>query len=240
MQDSLGDRMKSYEQAWRQILPPRLPILVRLDGRAFHSLTRKMEKPFDKEMTAAMDGVTIELAEHTQGCILAYTQSDEISLLLQQDGTINTQAAFGGVLQKITTLLASQASVLFNEQMETMSPLGRRFDPLPTFDARAWVMPWDDVPNYFLWRYKDWRRNSVNMLGRAHFSHKEMAGKSVDDILLMLSAKGVYWDEFEYRDQYGYFYSPYKESWVASLNIGNVNYGTIQENLDIIRKASSE
>lgn len=80
--DSLGDRMKGYEGVSRNFLTRRVPAIIRLDGKAFHTFTKGMEKPFDPVLTQAMQETMKYLCENIQGCVLGYTQSDEITLVL--------------------------------------------------------------------------------------------------------------------------------------------------------------
>lgn len=193
MKDALGDRMKRYEDASRIYLPPRLPIIVRLDGRAFHTFTKSCIKPFDMYLTATFDDITKVLYSTTMGCVLAYTQSDEINLCLQTDSNHNTESFAGGNLQKIVSLLASEATALFNHLWQVGIDLAK-------FDCRAFVMPWEDVPNYFLWRYKDWQRNSVSMLARSRMSHKECFDKKTNELRELCN-----WDSLDNRYKNGYW-----------------------------------
>ncbi len=238
--DDLGDRMKMYEGVWGQVLPPRLPILVRVDGRAFHTFTRGCDRPFDYHITAAMDHTMVALAEGMQGCVLAYAQSDEISLLLQQDATFQTQPYFGGKVQKIVSAAVSDATAEFNSVYPG--------DRAARFDARVWVMPWDEVANYFLWRWKDWRRNSVSMIARAHFSHGELHGKSVKDMIDMLATREVFLNDFDDRDRNGCFYSPLEKAasqrfgmtYCGLPNSGGVSYAGMNTIIDIYRELVSD
>ena len=108
---SLGGRMKEYyEEVWKIKLPMRMPIIIRLDGRAFHSLTKQMEKPFDKKFIQNMQEVALKLCENISGAQLAYVQSDEISILMHNYKKLNSQAWFGNELQKLVSISASIAS----------------------------------------------------------------------------------------------------------------------------------
>ena len=115
MSNSLSDRMKGYENAYRIYLPKRLPVIVRIDGRAFHTFTKGMQKPFDHILMGCMKLTARRLCKEISGCKLAYTQSDEISLLLTCDDTLSTEPWFGNNLQKLTSLSASLATLYFND-----------------------------------------------------------------------------------------------------------------------------
>lgn len=172
--DSLGDRMKTaYEDPWRIVLPRRVPIIVRVDGKSFHTLTRDMAKPFDDNLMRAMDAAAISLCEEIQGARVAYVQSDEISVLIHGYRTIQTQPWLDNNLQKICSLTAAIATDAFGWWYPDRHPL---------FDSRAFLMPEDEVCNYFIWRQQDATRNSINMLAQHNFSAKELHGLSCDQM----------------------------------------------------------
>jgi tRNA(His) guanylyltransferase len=190
----LGDRMKDlYEAPWTgQTLPGRLPILIRLDGKAFHTLTRGLEKPFDPRLVRVMDMTTAYLCSQVQGAKLAFTQSDEISILVHNYSSHDTQPWFGNNVLKICSISAAMAAAYFAVYFRSeVNPDTSKF---PAFDCRCMVMPESEVENYFVWRQMDARRNSVSMLAQAHFSHKELHGKHTGDMKEMLMAKGINWD----------------------------------------------
>ena len=230
--DSLGDRMKGYENAFRHYLPRRMPVIIRIDGKAFHTYTKGFHKPFDYILMKTMQETAYELCKKIEGVKLAYVQSDEISLLLTNDDTLETEPWFGNNLQKLCSIAASIATLAFNKAMqqciydftysfsigtveETYAFLekeygyskefmqseewGWYFHRIQTshcngavFDARAFVLPKEEVTNYFIWRQQDATRNAIQMLGQCNFPHKELQGKSCNDIqdMLMLQ-KGI-------------------------------------------------
>jgi tRNA(His) guanylyltransferase len=189
MPDSLGDRQKQYERAFQHVLPNRMPVIIRVDGRAFHTLTSGSPKPWDFDFIDAMDWTAMALCDEIQGAELAYVQSDEISVLVMGYKTLQSQPWFGNELPKMLSASAAIASVHFS----------KAFCRLATFDSRAFVVPEDDVCNYFIWRQKDWERNSLNMLCGVHYSHSEMHGKTNADRHEMLHAKGVNWNDLPTR-----------------------------------------
>lgn len=115
LQDTLGDRMKSYENVERKYLIHRMPVILRLDGRAFHTFTRGFQKPFDSVFRTAMERTMLYLCENIQGCVLGYQQSDEISLVLTDYKKLNTSAWFEYNVQKCVSIAASMASIAFNK-----------------------------------------------------------------------------------------------------------------------------
>lgn len=229
----LGDRMKAYERAARTTLVPRMPILIRIDGKAFHTFTRSYDRPFDARLMNAMEFTTQTLLNDVQGAMLGYTQSDEISLLLQCDSSNETEAWFGGGVQKIASVSASMATAHFND---VILPEGQ----VAMFDARVWNMPWEDVPNYFIWRHKDWYRNSVSMAARAHFSHKECHGKSVSDMMDMLHSIGKPWQDLSDREKNGRFMVPSRLGALEKEGIVGPdmadNYETCKATIDELRR----
>lgn len=185
-QEALGDRMKNnYERPARRVLTRRMPVIVRVDGRAFHTYTRGMERPFDLRMVQAMVKAATNTAGEMQGFKLGYVQSDEASFLLTDYDTFETQPWFGNVQNKIESITASLMTAYFNRAMETSR--------LATFDARAFSIPQEEIANYFLWRALDWERNSVQMYAQGHFSPKQLHGQGRADQHEMLHTKGLNW-----------------------------------------------
>lgn len=214
---SLGDRMKNYENAYRVYLPNRLPVIVRVDMRAGHTYTHGFQRPFDPYMHEAMVETAKELCAEASGCKMAYTQSDEISLLVTNNDTIETQPWFGNNLQKIVSLTAAKASIAFQKAMNKIYlNTTTRIDEINSnyttyiehlddvmFDSRAFILPEDEVVNYFLWRQRDMERNSIQMAARAYFSHKECDNKNCDELQEMLFQKGINWNDYKVWEKRG-------------------------------------
>lgn len=190
MKDSLGDRMKAhYEMRTKQYLPRRTYTVIRLDGKSFHTFTRGMKKPYDLDLIDMMNKTAIFLCEEIQGCKMAYTQSDEISLLLTDFDKITTDAWFDGNIQKMASVSASMATALFNN-VNVFNHVGLAF-----FDSRVFTIPDPiEVENYFVWRQKDAVRNSISMTAQSLYSHKELNGKSQSDMQEMIFQKGQNWN----------------------------------------------
>lgn len=182
---SLGDRIKRYEAVTSQRALPRVPLMIRVDGRAFHTFTRGMERPYDQHLIDSMVNAAYDVASEMQGFKAAYIQSDEVTFCLTDYDTITSQGWFDYKLPKVISASASLMTAYFNKHINT--------DKLATFDSRAFSVPAHDVPNAFLWRVKDWARNSLQMFSRAHFSHKELHGKNTKDMHDMLHGIGKNW-----------------------------------------------
>ena len=186
--DSLGDRMKAnYEDRTRHYLLRRCPVALRFDGRAFRSFTKKFEKPYSLLLKKAMEYTTLALCNEIQGAKLAYTQSDEISILLTDYGTLTTCAWFDYNIQKMSSIGASIATEAFNTYIRDY------VHKSAYFDCRCFNLPKEEVINYFVWRFKDWERNSIQMLAQSFYSHKELHGKNCSDLQEMCFQKGRNW-----------------------------------------------
>lgn len=198
MNDELGNRMKDqYENRTRYVLPRRTYTILRLDGKAFHTYTRGLKKPFDTDLSTDIDNAIIAMLPELQGSVLAYTQSDEISVLLTDFTTPGTCAWFDGNLQKMVSVASSIMTAHFNHDrrmrhFETQDTMDNFM--LAYFDCRAFTIPdRTEVMNYFRWRQSDCVRNSVSMVAQANFSHKELNGKSQANMHDMLHNKGINW-----------------------------------------------
>jgi len=190
--DNLGDRMKSYEDCYRNTLPIRMPIILRIDGKAFHTYTRGCKRPVDENLVFCMDETAKYLARNIQGCQVAYVQSDEISLFLNNYQAIDTQPWFDNNVQKMVSISSGMASAVFTTQS---GRIWGGINKLAFFDSRAWVLPKEEVVNYFIWRQQDATRNSVQMLARTLYSHKELTGKNNSELQDLCWQKGQNWND---------------------------------------------
>jgi len=203
--------MKRYEATTRFLLPRRTYTVLRIDGRAFHTWTRGLEKPYDREFMSYMDMAAIALCEEIAGAQFAYVQSDEISVLAVDFLDIKTEPWFDGGVQKWASVGASIATREFNVYVAS-GYFGRMYDeehdpgaaaeyskiakkaPDATFDARVYTIPdLIEVENYFVWRQQDAERNSVAMLAQSYASHKQLMGKKRADQHEIIHAAGDNW-----------------------------------------------
>lgn len=206
MIDSLGDRIKNYEDRTRYFLPRRTLSLIRLDGKSFHSYTKNLKKPFDDGLSWDIDQSVINILPEIQGAKFAYCQSDEISILLTDFETPTTATWFDGNVQKISSVSASLLTAEFNKlrlkrdccKTGFISQYAWDNIALASFDARVFTIPDRiEVMNYFIWRNNDCSRNSISMVAQSHFPHKELQNKSSSEMQEMLfTQKGVNWSEF--------------------------------------------
>lgn len=218
----LAKRMKeNYEFRSKQYLTRRTHTIIRLDGKAFHSYTKNLQKPFDEGLVEDMQLTTAYLCENIQGCKFGYTQSDEISLLLTDFDKLETSAWFDGNIQKITSISASMAAAKFNQlRMSRYISSGDKDgfgfgvyynqditdQKLAVFDSRTFTIPEkDEVLNYFLWRQRDAEKNSVAMLAQSLYSHSELYKKNGSDMQEMCFQKGHNWNNLSPSKKRGSF-----------------------------------
>jgi len=183
--------MKRYERVYRHTLTPNMPVIIRVDGKAFHTWTRGLDRPFDNRLIQAMAGAATAVARELQGFKLAYVQSDEATFLITDTDSNEQEGWFGYDHTKIVSVSAALMTAYFGWEAKWQGIADTR--GVAVFDARAFSVPWAEVPNQFLWRHKDWARNSVQMYARASLSHGELHGKRLPEIHDMLHAKGLNW-----------------------------------------------
>lgn len=221
--DELGMRMKTYYEEIPKIkLMRRTPVIIRIDGKAFHTFTKGFQKPFDEVLTKTMQETTKYLCENIQGCVFGYTQSDEISLVLVDYKKLNSSAWFDYELQKMCSVAASMATIAFNKfyilnftdcianaqgkyetKKEEIAECQKLFEIYEKayqngamFDARCFNIPKEEVVNCIYWRQLDATRNSIQMVGQANFSHNELQGKSCNEIQdMLMTQKGINWND---------------------------------------------
>jgi len=227
MSDSLGNRMKEYEDCFRQYLPRRTPVVIRLDGCHFHSMTRGMEKPFDEKLRECMIQTTLELCNKVQNVKFAYCQSDEISLLLCDYASIKTDAWFDNNVQKMVSVSASICTRAFNKVFRNLFPDSKKE---ADFDSRIFLLPKEEVCNYFYWRQLDATRNSIQMAARSVFSQKQSHEKNTSELqdMLMLQ-KGINWNNYPIQFKRGVAF--YKEKIIKPIETKLENF-VIPENVE--------
>ena len=214
--DELGMRMKEfYEEIPKTRLVRRMPVAIRIDGKAFHTFTRGFKRPFDEVLGKSMRETMKYLCENIQGCVLGYTQSDEITLILVDYQNLNSCAWFDYEVQKVCSIASSMATMAFNKFFtknvnyfemthehdntinEYCTTLVNAAEKGAMFDARCFNIPKEEVCNLIYWRQLDATRNSIQMVGQANFSHKELQKKSCNMIQEMLFAeKGINWNDY--------------------------------------------
>lgn len=205
MRNELGNRIKeNYENRYRHSLTRRTPVIIRVDGKAFHTLTRGCAKPFDQNLINSMVASAEQVAREIQGFKLAYVQSDEASFLLTDYDQLDTDAWFDYNLQKMVSVTTAMMTAHFNSHIWALKDHPMK-DRMAFFDARAFNIPEDEIANYFLWRAKDWERNSLQMLARAHFSQKELHGKNRAGLHELLHQKGINWADCSLQHKNGTF-----------------------------------
>lgn len=203
--DGLGDRMKGYEDVNRIKLMRRTPTIIRLDGKAFHTWTKGLDRPHDDNFIAIMANTMQYLCENIQGAVFAYCQSDEISILLRDYDNLSTDAWFDGNVQKMVSVSASLATGMFNK----MAADAFEDKPLAFFDSRVFSLPKDEVTNYFVWRQNDAVRNSIRSVATHYLGHKRCHGmnnQQVQDMLMEMDVP-INWNDLEIHKKRGVCYN---------------------------------
>jgi len=223
MKDTFGDRMKSnYEKRAQVSLLCRTPVIIRVDGKSFSKFCKRFERPYDEKLHAMLNDVMLYLCKNIQGAKFAERHSDEISILVTDYDNLNTDAYFDYEIQKICSIVASMATsefcrLLANRQNEadglsksweeiyTKKNVISWNEPWPIFDARCFNVPEAEIENYFWWRQRDAIRNSIGMLARSKFSHKQLVGKNTDQMQEMLfSEHGINWNDIPQGQKSGF------------------------------------
>lgn len=206
MIDSLGDRIKNYyEDRCRYFLPRRSYFIIRVDGKAFHTYCKGLKRPFDNDLISDIDSTAAFLCKNIQGAKFAYTQSDEISILVSDFDSLDTDLWFDGNIQKMVSVSASLATSEFN-----LLRSKRIFDlskiKSANFDARVFQIPSSmEVENYFIWRQQDCSRNSISSVAQSLYSPKELISKNSDQKQELIFQKGINWNDFAPREKRGGF-----------------------------------
>lgn len=226
--DELGKRMKEfYEQVPKTRLVRRMPVAIRIDGKAFHTFTRGFQKPFDEVLIKSMQETMLYLCKNIQGCVFGYTQSDEITLILIDYQKLESCAWFDYEVQKMCSISASMATMAFNkffrqnytdwlhnlaihqthiidEELKLDKVYDHAIYTGAMFDARCFNIPKEEVCNLIYWRQLDATRNSIQMVGQANFSHKELHSKSCNMIQdMLMTEKGINWNDFPTHQKRG-------------------------------------
>ncbi|WP_298751968.1 tRNA(His) guanylyltransferase Thg1 family protein [uncultured Arcobacter sp.] len=204
--DPIGQRMKQYEHVYTSdCVEKKTPVVIRIDGKAFHTYTKGFEYPFDEDITYAMDKTTEYLVKNVQNCCIGYTQSDEISLILLDDKNEHSEQMFGNKIQKLASVTASMATAIFNQVIKDRTSTTK----LAMFDSRIFNVPKEDLGNYMLWIHRDCIKNSVSMYARTVYSHKELYKQGKADMIEMIETAfnegrcDRTWHNLPYRFRYG-------------------------------------
>ena len=229
--DSLGNRMKEYESRNQYYLQKRTPVCIRVDIRAGHTFTRGFVRPFDEVFGNAMMRTMEYCAKNIGNCVFAYCQSDEITLILVDYKHLNTSAWFDYEVQKMCSIAASMATMAFNkfffeeikefDEKHKLSCIAifnnseneitklhdtywKAYHKGAMFDARCFNIPKEEVTNLIYWRQLDATRNSIQMVGQANFSYKELQNKTCNMIQDMLhEERGINWNDFPTHQKRG-------------------------------------
>lgn len=242
----LAKRMKCYEERNRYYLQRRMPVILRLDMRAGHSFTKGFERPFDEVFIKSMQETAKYLCENIQGCKLSYQQSDEITLVLVDYDKLNTDCFFDYRVDKLCSIAASMATMAFNRAFannvgdyctytyECMDNTHENYEHILSlavdkgamFDARCFNIPKEEVTNLVYWRQLDASRNSIQMVGQANFSHKELQNKSCNDIQdMLMTQKGINWNDLPIYQKRGSCCIKIEENITENNSVEKMEFG---------------
>jgi tRNA(His) 5'-end guanylyltransferase len=242
VKDNIGKRMKTYYEEIPKIkLMRRVPVAIRIDGKAFHTFTRGLKKPFDDIFIECMQGTMRYLCQNIQGCVLGYTQSDEITLILIDYQNLNTSAWYDYEVQKLCSVSASMATLAFNRSFRmawiktaNLSILDNYTEAVykkidtAMFDSRCFNIPKEEVTNLIYWRQLDATRNSIQSVGQHYFTQKELHKKSCAQIQdMLMEQKGINWNDLDTTKKRGCCCIKYKKEsngvesseWIIDNNI---------------------
>lgn len=239
--DELGKRMKRYEAIPQISLMRRTPVAIRIDGKAFHTFTKYLNKPWDDILQKSMQETMKYLCQNIQNCVFGYQQSDEITLILTDYETLTTDAWFGYEVQKLCSISASMATMKFNQAFadnaskwcynyfkawhhnETedkyLETLNNCLNSGAMFDARCFNIPREEVTNLVYWRQVDAVRNSIQSMGQTYFSHKQLMNKNTKEVRQMLEDNGTLWEDRPVAEKRGVACLKGEDGWYIDYNM---------------------
>ena len=183
---------KGLEGRWTAAVPAESGIVVRLDGKNFSTWTKRFDKPFDERITNAFIETTRALMDEYR-CDVAYTQSDEISLVwYPREAT--SQHQFGGKVHKLTSVITSHCTVVFNRYFD---------EPYALFDGRAFGCSRSECDQVLQWRFRDAKINAISSIAQSMFSHRQLDRMSLRDRLALIEGAGVAIDSFPSKNLLG-------------------------------------
>lgn len=170
--DSLAQRQKQYEACSDFSLIQRTPVIVRVDGSHFHTLTKNLPKPFCASFQYLMHNVMLYCAPEIQGLVLCYHQSDEITFILRNDQSLEAEPLYNNRIQKIISIIAAKTTLGFNKLLQTIEP---KLDLVgeAIFDCRVFLVPdLTEACNNLVWRQQDCMKNSLSGASQAALADK--------------------------------------------------------------------
>lgn len=204
---SLGDRMKAYEKAYNQVIIGRVPVIIRCDGKGFSKWTKrqKLAKPFDNRMISAMSDTLLTVAENIEGCVFGYTQSDEMTFVLRNDQSFESEPWFGNRIQKICSVTSSMVTAVFNRC--------GYWNKDAYFDTRVFAVPNEqEAINCLIWRQNDATKNSIS--ASCYYEVAKKTGKKTarkqmhglnqkEQQELLFQETGINWNDYPIRFKRG-------------------------------------
>lgn len=213
--DTLKEKCEYYRSLTDYKLMPNSYVLVMVDGHCFSKLIKnKFDKPFDDLFINMMNETAMYLCENIQGAKFAYTQSDEISILITDFDTPKTDSFFSFRLCKMQSLIAAMATAKFNQMYAKLANDYKGFDlkkfdmkeyPTYTFDCKVWTVPnANDAYAWFLYRQTDCIKNSKAQTAQTFIPHDTLKHLNADEMInLCKETKGIDWYDYPNDRKYG-------------------------------------
>lgn len=239
--DALGQRMKTYEAVSQHYLMRRTPVIIRVDMKAGHTFTKYLNRPWDSIFQKSMHETMKFMCENIQNCVFGYAQSDEITLVLTDYETLTTDAWFSYRTDKLCSISASMATLKFNqtfadnaskwcddyfeawhhseEEDKYLETLNDCINKGAMFDARCFNIPKEEATNLVYWRQVDAVRNSIQSMGQAHFSHKQLMNKTTKEVRQMLEDNGTLWEDRPVAERRGVACLKGENGWYIDYNM---------------------
>lgn len=228
--ETLKERMEYYKSVYNYKLTPNSYVLCHIDGKSFSKKIKKLFKlPFDDMFIDMMNQAAIYACKNIQGCKLAYVQSDEISLVITDFETEDTDSFFSFRLCKMQSIIASLVTSKFQQLfLKRYSFKDDAYDDkyLFQFDCKCWTVPtYNDVFAWLLYRQNDCTRNSKQQTAQTYLSHKKLLGHNTDEqINLLKELNGIDWNDFDNGKKYGRLIFKESELYKTKVNGEDISY----------------
>lgn len=240
MDKEVEKRLKEFEEISDIKLSPQTIVAIRVDGKNFSKVTQTLMKPFDELFSAVMENTMQTVAKEIDGCFYAYTQSDEITFLVENQR--EQTPYFNNRIQKIVSVVASKTTLMFyknflvlamqyqdavaefnkdnatEEQLQQYDVINKRVEDIwevlnndIAFDARCFTIPEDEMWNEIYYRQQNCYINAVNSMCSAYLTPEQVEGKKIRARLQMLEEAGHPITEIDEKYKLGIEYGKNEE-----------------------------
>jgi tRNA(His) 5'-end guanylyltransferase len=136
MSNTLKSRIDDYQSRSSHKLLPKLPVIIIISGRGFTQLTSLLDKPFSLPLAKCFYATMKALMQQIEGAVFGYTANDEIVIVCRNDQSLNTNPWFDNDPQRISSAVASMATLFFNREAGS-----RELFEGATFIVQTFVVP---------------------------------------------------------------------------------------------------